>query len=76
MASTEERVRKLVSDNLEVDLPSDLNVSLGDLGVSSMDIVSFGRVVAKDFDISFTAEDCANVNTVQGLVEHIDGQAA
>lgn len=80
MASTEERIRQLVADNLEVDgqaiaLQEDLNVSLLDLGVSSLDLVSFGRVVAREFNVSFTPEDCANVNTVQALVEHVDSQS-
>lgn len=78
MATTEERVRQLVSENLEVDgqplaLSEDLNTNLSDLGVSSLDVVAFAKVVSKEFNINFTIEDCETVNTVQKLIDHIDG---
>lgn len=78
MASTADRVRALVSSNLEVDGKSvnvgdDLNVSLTSLGVSSVDIVSFGRAANEEFGLSLTVEDCANIPTLQALVDRIDG---
>ena len=78
MASTADRVRELVSSNLEVDGKSvtvgdDLNVSLTSLGVSSVDIVSFGRAANEEFGLSLTVEDCANIPTLQALVDRIDG---
>ena len=77
MATTEERVRQLVSENLEVDgqplaLSEDLNTNLSDLGVSSLDVVAFAKVVSKEFNINFTIEDCETVNTVQKLIDYID----
>ena len=71
MASTEDRIRKLVQENLEVDgnpveLPQDLDSSLLEAGISSLDLVSFARVVAKEFDVTFTPEDCGNINTRSG----------
>lgn len=80
MATTEQRVRQLVSDNLEVDgqpldLPADLNSSLIDAGVSSLDLVAFAKVVAQEFNISFTPEDCASVNSVRELIQFIDAGA-
>lgn len=77
MATTEQRVRQLVSDNLEVDgqslaLPEDLNVSLTDLGVSSLDMVAFAKLVAQTFDISFAPEDCESLTSVRKLIEFID----
>ncbi len=80
MASTADRVRTLVAENLEVDGKSvgpidDLNTSLSDAGVSSVDIVAFGRLVVKEFGISLTVEDCANISTLAGLVDHIDSQS-
>ena len=79
MASTEERIRKLVDANLEVDgrppnLPEDLNCSLLELGVSSIDLVSFGKLVAQEFNVAISPEDCTNLNTVQGLIEFIDSR--
>ncbi len=78
MATTEERVRQLVSDNLEVDgqpldLSDNLDTGLTELGVSSLDIVAFAKLVSKEFNIAFTIEDCETVNTIQKLIAHIDG---
>ena len=78
MATTEERVRQLVSDNLEVDgqplnLSDDLNTGLTELGVSSLDIVAFAKLVSKEFNITFTIEDCESVNTIQKLIDHLGG---
>ena len=77
MASTEDRVRKLVQDNLEVDgkpldLPQDLNSSLLEAGISSVDLVAFARVVAKEFNVTFSPEDCAKINSVRELVDYLD----
>lgn len=81
MASNEDRVRQLVNENLEVDgkplaQPVDLDSSLTDAGVSSMDIVAFAKLVAGEFNISFTPEDCTNLKTLRDLVDHLDSSAA
>ncbi|MCY4085297.1 MAG: acyl carrier protein [Actinomycetia bacterium] len=62
MGTTEERIRKLVDENLEVDgrplgRPLDINSSLRDSGVSSVDFVAFAKLVAHAFNTSFSAED-------------------
>ncbi|MYA60940.1 MAG: acyl carrier protein [Chloroflexi bacterium] len=80
MASTADRIKALVSENLEVDGQSvgpvnDLNTSLSDLGVSSVDIVAFGRLVVNEFGISMSAEDCADIPTLADLVKFVDGQS-
>ncbi len=80
MASTADRIKALVSENLEVDGQSvgpvdDLNTSLSDLGVSSVDIVAFGRVVVSEFGISMSAEDCADIPTLAALVDFVDAQS-
>ena len=79
MASTAERLRTLIAENLEVDgqpinLPDDLNASLLEAGVSSMELVAFARLVSQEFNVTFSPEDCANINSVQGLIEHIDSR--
>lgn len=77
--STENRIRKLVAENLEVDgkpLSSslDLSVSLSEAGVSSMDQLSFGKVVAQEFNVTLTAEDCPRFENLQQLVDYLDSQ--
>ena len=81
MASTEDRVRELIAANLEVDgKPVDASIelssSLTDAGVSSMDIVSFARVVQDEFGISFSPEDCTELQTIGQLVEYLNANAA
>ena len=76
MASTEERVRNLISENLEVDgkpiASVDLNSGLTDLGVSSMDVVSFARVVQNEFGVTFTPQSCVELQSVGQLIEFLD----
>ena len=80
MSSTVDRIRKLVSDNLEVDgqpvnLSDNLDASLLDAGVSSVDLVAFAKLVSQEFNVKFTLEDCSNLNSVQSLIEHLDANA-
>ena len=81
MASTEDRIRKLLAENLEVDgkplpQPVDFSQGLTDVGVTSMDIVAFAKVVAQEFDVSFTPEICAGLDSLNDLVKCLDGQMA
>ena len=81
MASAEDRLRTLVAENLEVDgqpvdVPVDLNVSLSDAGVPSIDFVAFAKVVVREFDVPLTPDDCAGFSTLKDLAAYIDGQAA
>lgn len=81
MASTADRIRKLVEENLEVDgqpvsVPADLNISLSEAGVPSMDFVAFAKVIVREFDVGLTPEDCAEFGRLSDLAVHIDAQAA
>ena len=77
MASTEDRLRTLISENLEVDgqpiaLPDDLNISLMEAGISSVDLVAFAKLVAQEFDVKFSLEDCGEVKSVRELVDRLN----
>ncbi len=81
MASTAERLHKLVSENVEVDgkslqIPADLNFSLSDAGVSSLDLVALGKLVAQEFHITIAVEDCTSITDLAKLAEFIDAKAA
>ena len=81
MASTADRLRKLVSENIEIDgkaveVPEDLKLSLADAGVSSLDQVALGKLVAQEFNITFKIEDCTSIENLSELAEFIDAQAA
>ena len=81
MASTAERLRQLISDNIEVDgkaldVPADLNISLADAGVSSTDIVALGKLIAQDFNVTITLDDCAVLTDMSKVVAFIDSKSA
>ncbi len=81
MASTAERVAKIVGDNIEVDgkalkIPQDLNISLADAGVSSTDIVALAKLIAQEFNVDITLEECAELNNLQNVIALLDSKAA
>lgn len=81
MATTEERLRKLVDENLEVDGRSigqelDLSRSVIDAGVSSVDFVAFMKVVVQEFGVELSAGDCENFQTLGDLIAHLEKEAA
>ena len=79
MSATADRLRNLISENLEVDgqsidVPQDLNFSLIEVGVPSTDLVAFAKLVSQEFDVTFTVEHCTQLKSVQEVVEFIDSQ--
>lgn len=81
MASTEDRLRKLISENLEVDgqpisADLDFSTSLSEIGVPSMDLVSFVGVIQEEFNVNFNPEDCDQPLKLSTLVELLDANAA
>ena len=81
MPSTEDRVRELVDNNLEIEgrqkgTPLAPEFSLSEHGISSVEIVEFTKLVAAEFSISVTTEDCADLNSLGDLVSFINSKAA
>ena len=81
MPSTEERLRKLVDENLEVDgrpigQELDASKSLRDAGVSSTDFVAFMKVVVDEFGVDITAGDCQNFQSLAELIAFLDNSVA
>ncbi|MYL01919.1 MAG: acyl carrier protein [Gammaproteobacteria bacterium] len=81
MAATAERIQALVDDNIEVDgqaldIPDDMNFSLAAAGVSSMDLVALGKLIAGEFGITFTLDDCAALDNLTKVVAFVDSKAA
>ena len=74
MATTLERVRKVVVDRLKV---SDDEVSaqasfIEDLGADSLDVVDLVMGLEEEFDIEIPDEDAEKIQTVGQAVEYID----
>ena len=81
MASTEERLKQLADENLEVDGQPignllDPSKSLLDLGLSSMDIVAFGKVVAQEFNVPLTPEKGAEMRNIGDLIAYLEANAS
>ena len=81
MASIEERLRQLADENLEVDGQPigkllDPSKGLVELGVSSLDIVAFGVLVAKEFNVSFSIEKIAAMRTIGDLIAELEANVA
>ena len=81
MPSTEERVRKLIADNLEVDgQPVDpslaLSSNLTDAGVSSIDLVAFAKVIQEEFNVKFAVEHCSELQSLADLVQFLNTNTA
>ncbi len=77
MATTEERLRKIVDDNLEVEgrstgEPIDLDRNIADAGVPSPDIVAFWKLVNEEFGVDISAEQFAELLTPRDLIAHLD----
>lgn len=77
MTTTEERLRKLVDDNLEVDgrpigRELDISKNLRDAGVSSTDFVAFMKVVVEEFGVEISAGDCQNFQSLSDLIAVLD----
>ena len=81
MASTEDRLRQLISQNLEVDgkpisADLDMNTKLMDAGVTSMELVEFAKVVQDEFGVKFEPEQCTEIQSLSALIEFLDAKAA
>lgn len=77
MATTEERLRKIVDDNLEIEgrtagEPLDLARNIADAGVPSPDIVAFWKLVNEEFGVDISAEEFAELLTPGALIQHLD----
>ena len=81
MASSAERIRTLVKENIEVDgkpidLPGDLDISLTEAGVPSTDVVALTKLIAQEYGVEFSPDQCEELNTLKKVVAYVDGKSA
>ena len=74
MHSTENRLRALIGEHLDLNREANLDGGFSDAGVSSVDAVAFMRVVEGEFGVSIPPEECATIDTFQKLIAHIDSK--
>lgn len=73
-----EKVKKIVADQLEVDLEKVSGKSnfANDLGADSLDTVELVMALEEEFEIEIPDEEAENITTVQAAVDYIKGQVA
>ena len=81
MPTNEERLIKLIDDNLTVEGrnqgdPLNMDLNIVEAGVPSADIVAFLKMVNEEFGTSISAGDCGDLLTPRSLVEYLDANAA
>ena len=81
MASTEERLRQLADENLEVDGQPigkllDPDKGFTDLGVSSLDAVSFAKVLEQEFNVSLLPDKAGDIRTIGDLIAYLEANAS
>ena len=79
MSSTEERIRVLVDENLQIEgrekgQPVNHDVNIIDAGVSSTDVVAFWRLVCEEFSIDIAAEEFAELLTPSDLIAYLEAR--
>lgn len=75
MTSTEDRIRKLAQDNLDLGRELELDTTFSESEVTSMDAVAFIKLVNQEFNVSIPPEDLAKIQTFRNLVEYLDTHA-
>ena len=75
MASTEGRLRQIITENLNLEREPDFDRDFSEAGVSSVEAVAFFKLVNDEFGLSMQAEDCLQFRTLRDLVAYIDTRA-
>jgi acyl carrier protein len=74
MASTEERVKQIVAEQLgvEEDQVTPEASFMDDLGADSLDTVELVMALEEEFDIEISDEDAEKIQTVQDAISYIN----
>ena len=73
MAAVEEKVRKIICEQLDVD-EKDVTPEASfadDLGADSLDQVELIMAMEEEFDVSISDEDAEKIATVQNAIDYI-----
>ena len=71
--STEERVKKVVAEQLDVSGDLDNNASfIDDLGADSLDTVELVMSLEEEFDCEIPDDQAENITTVQQAIDYVN----
>ena len=75
--SVEDRVKKIVSDQLGVSMDEVQNDSafVDDLGADSLDTVELVMALEEEFDLEIADEDAEKISTVNEAVDYINSNS-
>lgn len=73
MADIEEKVRKIVCEQLDVPEEDVVPAAafVDDLGADSLDQVELIMAMEEEFDLSIPDEDAENITTVQNAIDYV-----
>jgi acyl carrier protein len=77
-AQIEEKVKKVVCDQLQVEA-SEVNADslfVDDLGADSLDLTELAVAFEDEFELEIPEADFGQLSTVAGVVDYIDGRLA
>ena len=68
-----ENLKEIIAERLSVDADEvELNTSFkDDLGADSLDLFELVMALEDEFDVEIPADDLANINTVNDVVEYL-----
>ncbi|MDC0422693.1 acyl carrier protein [Methylophilaceae bacterium] len=74
MSDIEQRVKKIVSEQLGVDIATVKNESsfIDDLGADSLDTVELVMALEEEFDTEIPDDDAEKITTVQQAIDYIN----
>jgi len=74
MSDIEQRVKKIVSEQLGADIAAVKNESsfIDDLGADSLDTVELVMALEEEFDTEIPDEDAEKITTVQQAIDYIN----
>ena len=73
MSNVEERVKKIVAEQLGVkeDIPTDASF-VDDLGADSLDTVELVMALEEEFECEIVDEDAEKITTVQQAIDYVE----
>ena len=74
MSATEDRLKQLINDHLDLGRDPDFDAPFNETGVSSVDAIAFFKEVSKEFNLPFTAAEFAQCPTLREVAKYIDSQ--
>jgi acyl carrier protein len=77
MASVEEKVKRIIVDQLGVDEDEVTPEAsfVDDLGADSLDVVELVMALEEEFGLEINDEDAEKISTVKQAIEYIEGHA-